>query len=167
MESNNRIRGRGRSSSVENRRRKFHHVHNQNRARSKDRERNLHKKKEIRGSRSSSRDRNRRSHRRRRSRSRSRSRDRRKDRFAHESSRGLEESEKLNKSLKDDEEELTEEEKMKRLLGFGDFSTTSGKLVASNIEGPAKGAVAPSGVRKYRQYMNRPGGFNRPLDKMN
>lgn len=165
MESNNRIRGRGRSSSVENRRRKFHHVHNQNRARSKDRERNLHKKKEIRGSRSSSRDRNRRSHRRRRS--RSRSRDRRKDRFAHESSRGLEESEKLNKSLKDDEEELTEEEKMKRLLGFGDFSTTSGKLVASNIEGPAKGAVAPSGVRKYRQYMNRPGGFNRPLDKMN
>ncbi|PON26935.1 hypothetical protein TGAM01_v204436 [Trichoderma gamsii] len=48
---------------------------------------------------------------------------------------------------------------MQALMGFGGFGTTKGKKVAGNNAG---------GVRKekkseYRQYMNRQGGFNRPL----
>lgn len=33
----------------------------------------------------------------------------------------------------------------------------------SNDEGAAKGAARKSSVRKYRQYMNRKGGFNQLL----
>lgn len=61
-------------------------------------------------------------------------------------------------------EGLTEEEKMMRLMGFGDFSTTKGQKVADNVVGAAKGAKAANATRTYRQYMNRPGGFNRSLD---
>lgn len=48
---------------------------------------------------------------------------------------------------------------MQAMLGFGGFGSTKGKKVAGNNVG---------GVRKekkteYRQYMNRQGGFNRPL----
>ncbi|GFP55481.1 U4/U6.U5 tri-snRNP-associated protein 3-like protein C162.01c [Trichoderma asperellum] len=48
---------------------------------------------------------------------------------------------------------------MQAMMGFGGFGTTKGKKVAGNNAG---------GVRKekkseYRQYMNRQGGFNRPL----
>lgn len=48
---------------------------------------------------------------------------------------------------------------MQALMGFGGFGTTKGKKVVGNNVG---------GVRKekkseYRQYMNRQGGFNRPL----
>ena len=48
---------------------------------------------------------------------------------------------------------------MQAMMGFGDFGTTKGKHIAGNDVG---------GVRKekkseYRQYMNRQGGFNRPL----
>ncbi|KAJ6438294.1 U4/U6.U5 tri-snRNP-associated protein 3 [Purpureocillium lavendulum] len=48
---------------------------------------------------------------------------------------------------------------MQAMLGFGGFGTTKGKKIAGNDVG---------GVRKekkseYRQYMNRQGGFNRPL----
>ncbi|EHK41819.1 hypothetical protein TRIATDRAFT_302207 [Trichoderma atroviride IMI 206040] len=48
---------------------------------------------------------------------------------------------------------------MQSMMGFGGFGTTKGKKVAGNNAG---------GVRKekkseYRQYMNRQGGFNRPL----
>lgn len=48
---------------------------------------------------------------------------------------------------------------MQAMMGFGGFGTTKNKKVAGNNAG---------GVRKeksteYRQYMNRPGGFNRPL----
>ncbi|KAK8382153.1 hypothetical protein O3P69_015247 [Scylla paramamosain] len=56
---------------------------------------------------------------------------------------------------------LTEEEKqMKELLGFSSFHTTKGK----RVEGNNVGAVHVIMKRKYRQYMNRKGGFNRPLD---
>ena len=61
-------------------------------------------------------------------------------------------------------EGLTEEEKMMRLMGFGDFNTTKGQKVKDNAVGAAKGGKAASSVRTYRQYMNRPGGFNRSLD---
>eukprot|EP00941_MAST-03F_sp_MAST-3F-sp1_P000273 g273.t1 len=63
-------------------------------------------------------------------------------------------------------DELTEEEKMMRLMGFSSLSSTKGKKVSSNHTTDAKGAVAVSQKRKYRQYMNRSGGFNRSLDKV-
>jgi U4/U6.U5 tri-snRNP-associated protein 3 len=60
---------------------------------------------------------------------------------------------------------LSEEDQMKLLLGFGDFDSTKGKLVDENLKGPAVGAARHETKREYRQYMNRRGGFNRPLDK--
>ena len=69
-----------------------------------------------------------------------------------------------------DEEELEgldEEEQMQKLLGFGGFDSTKGKKVEDNHDSLARGSSAKNKARKYRQYMNRKGGFNRPLDKMN
>ena len=67
----------------------------------------------------------------------------------------------------DEEEELqADEDEMNRLLGFGGFGSTKGKQVIDNAEGAAAGAAAKHKERKYRQYMNRKGGFNRPLSKM-
>ncbi len=48
---------------------------------------------------------------------------------------------------------------MQAMMGFGDFGSTKGKkVVGNNVSGTQK-------VKKteYRQYMNRVGGFNRPL----
>ncbi|KAG8892704.1 hypothetical protein FRC01_013988 [Tulasnella sp. 417] len=47
-------------------------------------------------------------------------------------------------------------------MGFGGFGTTKGKEVGGNQEG---GAFIKK-QRTWRQYMNRKGGFNRPLDKI-
>lgn len=64
-------------------------------------------------------------------------------------------------------EGLDEEEQMKALLGFGGgFGSTKGQKVDDNHKSSAKGAAAKNKARKYRQYMNRKNGFNRPLDKM-
>jgi len=64
-------------------------------------------------------------------------------------------------------EGLDEEEQMQRLLGFsGGFSTTKGEEVEDNKKSAARGAAGKNKARKYRQYMNRKGGFNRPLEKM-
>jgi len=63
-------------------------------------------------------------------------------------------------------EGLDEEEQMRLYMGFGDFGTTKGKAVQDNHMTSARGAVAKNKARKYRQYMNRKGGFNRPLDKL-
>jgi U4/U6.U5 tri-snRNP-associated protein 3 len=52
------------------------------------------------------------------------------------------------------------DEEMMRLMGFGGFDTTKNKHVDGNVQGEAK----INRARKYRQYMNRRGGFNRPLD---
>jgi U4/U6.U5 tri-snRNP-associated protein 3 len=57
-------------------------------------------------------------------------------------------------------DEDDEEEMMKKLMGFETFKTTKNTKVAGNNKN--------YGVRKekkveYRQYMNRQGGFNRPL----
>lgn len=55
-----------------------------------------------------------------------------------------------------DEEEI----EMLKTMGFGGFESTKGKKVPGNdISG-----VHVIQKRKYRQYMNRKGGFNRPLD---
>jgi len=40
------------------------------------------------------------------------------------------------------------------------FETTKGK----HVDGNYKGMTKVKSVRQYRQYMNRRGGFNRPLD---
>ncbi|XP_054717857.1 U4/U6.U5 small nuclear ribonucleoprotein 27 kDa protein-like isoform X2 [Uloborus diversus] len=61
---------------------------------------------------------------------------------------------------KDLEGKTDEEKEMMKLMGFGNFDTTKGKHVAGNV---AYG-VHIIHKRKYRQYMNRKGGFNRPLD---
>ena len=46
---------------------------------------------------------------------------------------------------------------MARLMGFGDFDTTKGKHVADNDTSAARGAVARTLKREYRQYMHRKG----------
>lgn len=64
-------------------------------------------------------------------------------------------------------EELDEEEQMQALLGFdGGFGSTKGQKVDDNHMTSAAGAASKHKGRKYRQYMNRKNGFNRPLDKM-
>ena len=62
--------------------------------------------------------------------------------------------------------QLSEEEQMRLLLGFGDFDTTKGKVVEENLKSAAVGTARRDTKREYRQYMNRRGGFNRPLDKV-
>lgn len=59
---------------------------------------------------------------------------------------------------------LTEEEQMQMLMGFGGFDSTKGKPVEENARGAAAGAAHKEKKREYRQYMNRRGGFNRPLE---
>lgn len=48
---------------------------------------------------------------------------------------------------------------MQAMMGFGSFGTTKGKKVVGNNAG----AVRKEKKSEYRQYMNRQGGFNRPL----
>ena len=72
--------------------------------------------------------------------------------------------------IKVNQEELDgmdEEEQMKRLLGFDGFGSTKGQAVEDNHSSAARGVAAKNKARKYRQYMNRKNGFNRPLEKMN
>lgn len=64
-------------------------------------------------------------------------------------------------------EGLDEDEQMQKLLGFGGFGSTKGKAVEDNQSTAARGGAAKNKARKYRQYMNRKSGFNRPLEKMN
>lgn len=52
------------------------------------------------------------------------------------------------------------------LMGFDGFATTKGKVVDDNQNSAARGGVRKNKERRYRQYMNRRGGFNRPLDKV-
>ncbi|KAJ1373757.1 hypothetical protein KIN20_036256 [Parelaphostrongylus tenuis] len=52
------------------------------------------------------------------------------------------------------------EQDVAMLMGFCGFNTTKNKKVHGNYDG----AVKINKPRRYRQYMNRKGGFNRPLD---
>jgi len=47
-------------------------------------------------------------------------------------------------------------------MGVSGFGSTKGK----QVEGNQEGGVDVKKVRTWRQYMNRRGGFNRPLDKI-
>lgn len=53
-----------------------------------------------------------------------------------------------------------EEIEMLKTMGFCNFDTTKNR----KVEGNDVGEVHVILKRKYRQYMNRKGGFNRPLD---
>jgi len=55
-----------------------------------------------------------------------------------------------------------EEESMMGMMGLTGFGSTKGKHVEGNQEGTAN----VKKMRTWRQYMNRRGGFNRPLDKI-
>ncbi|KAJ4941631.1 hypothetical protein JOQ06_011509 [Pogonophryne albipinna] len=139
--------------------------------------------KKRRRSRSTSRDRERRRREKERSRSRDRERRRSRSRSPHRrrsrspprrhrstsSERRDEDSkepkEKAAKPILISEEDMegkTEEEiEMMKLMGFGSFNSTKGKKTDGSVNAFA---VNTSMKRKYRQYMNRKGGFNRPLD---
>ncbi|KAF8821709.1 hypothetical protein IE077_004290 [Cardiosporidium cionae] len=57
------------------------------------------------------------------------------------------------------ENDLTEEQLLRKLLGFSEFDSSKGKEHGnSDLSG-----VNRKTKRRYRQYMNRKGGFNRPL----
>ena len=64
-------------------------------------------------------------------------------------------------------EGLDPEQQMMKLMGIGSFGSTKGEAVADNQSTAARGGAAKNKARKYRQYMNRKNGFNRPLQKMN
>ncbi|ESO08780.1 hypothetical protein HELRODRAFT_168686 [Helobdella robusta] len=58
-------------------------------------------------------------------------------------------------------EDITEEElAMRKAMGFSSFDSTKGK----KVDGTDISCINVVQKRKYRQYMNRRGGFNRPLD---
>ncbi|XP_066586232.1 U4/U6.U5 small nuclear ribonucleoprotein 27 kDa protein [Prorops nasuta] len=129
-----RERDRRRRRSRERRRRSAE----RDRVKSRDRERERER----------DRDRHRRSY----SRSRSRDRDRQKTKKPTNERPVITEADLQGKT--------PEEQDMMRMMGFCGFDTTKGK----KVEGNDVGAVHVILKRKYRQYMNRKGGFNRPLD---
>jgi len=55
-----------------------------------------------------------------------------------------------------------DQDAMAATMGFGGFDTTKDK----EVEGNQTGSVFVKKQRTWRQYMNRRGGFNRPLDKI-
>lgn len=98
---------------------------------------------------------------RRRSRSRSFDRDRCRDKSplpSSSSSRRLHTKPVVTEA--DLEGKSPEEQEMMKTMGFCGFDSTKGKKVDGNNVGEVHVILK----RKYRQYMNRKGGFNRPLD---
>ena len=66
------------------------------------------------------------------------------------------------------ESELSEESaEMMRVMGFAKFRTTKGEQKSVEFLGKVDSEVRIVKKRRYRQYMNRRGGFNRPLDPIN
>jgi len=55
-----------------------------------------------------------------------------------------------------------DDEAMLAMMGMTGFGSTKGQHVQGNQEGSAN----VKKTRTWRQYMNRRGGFNRPLDKI-
>ncbi|TCD68893.1 hypothetical protein EIP91_009443 [Steccherinum ochraceum] len=55
-----------------------------------------------------------------------------------------------------------DDEAMMAMMGMSGFGSTKGK----HVEGNQEGSVDVKKMRTWRQYMNRRGGFNRPLDKI-
>lgn len=61
-------------------------------------------------------------------------------------------------------QQLSEDMDVMEAFGFAGFGSTKGQKIKENHVSAAKGTVGRIVKRHYRQYMNRPGGFNRPLD---
>ncbi|XP_042344659.1 U4/U6.U5 small nuclear ribonucleoprotein 27 kDa protein [Plectropomus leopardus] len=142
-------------------------------------------RRERRRSRSASRERERRRRERDRSRSRDRDRERRRSRSRsphrrrsrspprrHRSSSpsdrrdddrkdAKEKSKPIQISAEDMQGKTEEEIEMMKMMGFGSFDSSKGKKTDGSVNAYA---VNVTMKRKYRQYMNRKGGFNRPLD---
>ncbi|KAK1766085.1 hypothetical protein QBC33DRAFT_541776 [Phialemonium atrogriseum] len=77
-------------------------------------------------------------------------------------SRGKRDDTAMDEDDQDDDDVVVMDddmEAMKAIMGFGSFGTTKNtKVTGNNI-----GAVRKEKKTEYRQYMNRVGGFNRPL----
>ena len=56
---------------------------------------------------------------------------------------------------------------MMRVMGFAEFHSTKGEKKSNEQLGNTESEVRIAKKRRYRQYMNRRGGFNRPLDPIN
>ncbi|CAN0415483.1 U4/U6.U5 small nuclear ribonucleoprotein 27 kDa protein [Lampetra fluviatilis] len=65
------------------------------------------------------------------------------------------------KEVEVESDQTPDEMEMMATMGFSNFETSKGKHMAGSSNAHA---VNISLKRKYRQYMNRKGGFNRPLD---
>merc|ERR1740115_513675 len=102
----------------------------------------------------------------RRSKTRSRSADRRGG-GDKEKRRGRSESSESRSSEDEDEmkefllsTDMPEDQMLVKMMGFSAFDSTKGKDHSGSDLSDVKRATK----RQYRQYMNRRGGFNRPLD---
>mmetsp|Transcript_68184 Transcript_68184/g.200224 ORF Transcript_68184/g.200224 Transcript_68184/m.200224 type:complete len:145 (-) Transcript_68184:126-560(-) len=86
-------------------------------------------------------------------------RDKRKDRSESSSSKSSEDDEEM-KDFAILSTDMPEEQMMAKMMGFNAFDTSKGKDHSGSDLSDVKRATK----RQYRQYMNRRGGFNRPLD---
>jgi U4/U6.U5 tri-snRNP-associated protein 3 len=73
---------------------------------------------------------------------------------------------KKKKKRQEDDDDDEETAAMRQIMGLTSFGSTKQTAVPDNDTTLARGAMAQKKGRKYRQYMNRAGGFNRPLDQM-
>lgn len=94
-----------------------------------------------------------------RSRSNSRERDRERDRV-NKAKAKLAAVERPSIKEADLQGKTENEQEIMKKMGFCTFQSTKGKKVPGNENGTVHVILK----RKYRQYMNRKGGFNRPLD---
>lgn len=101
--------------------------------------------------------------------SRERRRSRNRDLRRSKSRTPLKKNKKFTRSVQHTAPKITEEDlrgktadeqEMMKMMGFCNFNSTHGKEVDGNNVGDVHVILK----RKYRQYMNRKGGFNRPLD---
>ena len=82
----------------------------------------------------------------------------------------------VKEEAKDDGDDDDDEDPMAAMMGFGGFGTTKVRLLlhqnetyspqGKSIGQQEEGTVKVHKERTWRQYMNRRGGFNRPLEKM-
>ncbi|KAK7996250.1 hypothetical protein PG991_015717 [Apiospora marii] len=79
----------------------------------------------------------------------------------HEGDTAMGDRDRENENEDEDEDDVDVEADMDMaaMMGFGGFGTTKG----AQVKGNNAGAVRKEKKTEYRQYMNRIGGFNRPL----
>lgn len=69
-------------------------------------------------------------------------------------------TEMRDESPMDEDDDEAEERAMQKMMGFKGFKSTKNKKVPGNDK---NFAIRKDKQTQYRQYMNRVGGFNRPL----